>query len=301
MAFLLNEDGSFLLNEDGTKIEIDEDEILADPIDLITANPDTANPTSFATEADLYVTQFKASIPQLNTAFTALRLVSVSDVSNTSNALTEGEKTFTVSSGKSFLPGQFLNIVDAAAPTTNGMLMQIKSYAGNTLVGTCSRVQGTGTITNWVISLSAPPILSTAGSLLHAHTGNGLGSTNNKIRRLATVVSNTGENVDWNYLDSATLGGSITIIKSGIYMINYMDAETSANTGYGISKDSNQLTTAFNSITETHKLLVVTMSIGNFGNGICTYLAPGNVLRMHTDGTNTDISGINRLRMERIL
>ena len=52
-------------------------------------------------------------------------------------------------------------------------------------------------------------------------TGNGHGSTNDKIRRYSTVTTDTGSSI--TYADSATLGGTVTINNDGIYYIMMRD------------------------------------------------------------------------------
>lgn len=54
---------------------------MADPIDPITANPDTNNIVNFAAQADLAWSQLKGIIPQINAVATAMNLNSVSDTS----------------------------------------------------------------------------------------------------------------------------------------------------------------------------------------------------------------------------
>ena len=85
---------------------------MADPIDLITANPDSTDPANFATQADLAWSQLKTAIPQINTVATAMNINSTTDTSATTNTIGSGSKTFTVSSGKSFVKGMVLTLAD---------------------------------------------------------------------------------------------------------------------------------------------------------------------------------------------
>jgi len=103
---------------------------MPDPIDLITADPDTDNPDTFNTQAVLAWEQLIARIPQMNAAFVALNLNDLSDTSTSSNTinLTAG-KTFEVSASKGFVKGGYLMMADNAAPTTNFMVVQTVSYS----------------------------------------------------------------------------------------------------------------------------------------------------------------------------
>ena len=84
-------------------------------------------------------------------------------------------------------------------------------------------------------------------SVVHVDIGNGFGSTNIKIRRFTTVVTNTGSDI--TYADSATLGGSFTINTDGIYAITYTDRKNSGGfelmgvtvNGDGTASINNQL------------------------------------------------------------
>lgn len=99
---------------------------------------------------------------QVNAAATAMNLNSVTDTSSTSNSIGTGAKTFTVSSGKSFLAGMYLVIADTAAPSTNSMFCQVTSYSGTTLIVNCISISGSGTKTAWTISQSGAGGVSTA-------------------------------------------------------------------------------------------------------------------------------------------
>lgn len=133
------------------------------------------------------------------------------------------------------------------------------------------------------------------GSVLMLLTGNGHGSTSTMIRRMTTTVTNSGEGVHWNYVDSATLGGTTTVLKPFVGSISYADKGSGI---FGISVNSNQLTTAFASITNTNKLLIGEgISSTDSIAGTC-YFNTGDVIRMHTDGSMTDLANGNFLRLE---
>ncbi|MDC8446463.1 MAG: hypothetical protein LV471_11125 [Nitrosomonas sp.] len=271
---------------------------MADPIDLITANPDENDPANIAVQIDLFVQQIKASIPQLNAAFTALNFLSTSSVSSSSLAIDAGNKSLSVDTGKSYVPGMTLRIANTA-DVSKWMQGEVVSYDSGTgaLVVVVTHTNGSGTLSAWTVSLSARiPVFYTGDQKIIVYGDNGHGSTNTRIRRFATVLTNLGSNI--TYADSATLGGSFTINNSGIYSINYSDRGNDANS-YGVSINSGQLTTNFISINEVNKLFLSGGSSAATGGGIVTYLTSGDVLRSHTDGSMS-ISD-TRFQIERIL
>ena len=105
---------------------------------------------------------------EVKAAAAALTLNSVNDSSVTSNTIGTGTKTFTVSPSKSYVAGMWLSIVDSAAPTTNSMIGQVSSYGGTTLVVfvPANGVYGSGTKTDWTISLASAPSSQVSGAML---------------------------------------------------------------------------------------------------------------------------------------
>jgi hypothetical protein len=77
--------------------------------------------------------------------------------SATSRAVGTGSRTFTVASGLAFAAGQWVQAVRTSDPT-QWMAGYVTSYSGTTLIFTASASQGTGTFTDWTISLAAPYI-----------------------------------------------------------------------------------------------------------------------------------------------
>lgn len=112
-------------------------------------------------------------------------------------------------------------------------------------------------------------------------TTSGFGSTNTAIRRFTTIETNVGSDI--TYADSATNGASFTINTNGIYAITHSDSYASAGLNSGISKNSNQLTTAISGITSANVLAV---GSGNATNSAVHtswtgYLVNGDVIRPH--------------------
>ncbi len=121
-------------------------------------------------------------------------------------------------------------------------------------------------------------------------TGNGHGSTNNKIRRWTTTESNVGSAI--TYADSAANGGSFTIAAGygGLYEVYYSEDKSSGGCYFGISVNSNQLTTTIYDITAAHrKAMAYQIQAGsNMALTRVLRLAAGDVVRAHTDGTPND-------------
>lgn len=115
------------------------------------------------------------------------------------------------------------------------------------------------------------------------YLANGYGSTNNVIRRFTTTGLNVGTAV--TYADSATNGATFTINEDGIYGIYYSDC-FSASLFFGISNNSNQLTTGITTITATNIVAMTELTAGNAGTSVTAILSlkVGDVIRPHTDG-----------------
>jgi hypothetical protein len=119
--------------------------------------------------------------------------------------------------------------------------------------------------------------------MVRLHTGNGFGSTNTKIRRFTTTVTNTGTAI--TYSDSASNGATFTINEAGIYSISYCDNFNSAGEQIGVSLNSSQLTTNISGITTADRL-GYTVSGADVSNNYSWTgrLAAGDVIRAHTTG-----------------
>lgn len=123
-------------------------------------------------------------------------------------------------------------------------------------------------------------------SMVRLSTANGYGSTNTKIRRFTTVVTNQG--ADITYADSATLGATFTINTSGMYAISYNDSFT-VGSNSGISLNSSQLTTSVASIAAADVIAQAT-NTANAASAVSAstlYLTAGSVVRAHTAGDST--------------
>lgn len=264
----------------------------------------TQTPEEFVPAMDAFIAALPELASQMDIAVSALNFNSITDTSSTSNVVdTLGDKTFTVSLNKSFYPGMWITIADAAAPTTNSMTGQVKSYSSTTLVFTNLSFRGSGTKTSWVIVIAAAvPSLIASQHVLHIHTGNGHGSSSTMKRRFSTTVTNTGQSVAWTYTDSATLGAKVTFILPGLYNISYSEV---AGKQFGLSKNQASAgTTVFDSLTAAEKLLRIGGSAGiEAGASITTYMDVDDTIEFVTNGAvwTTNSSEFTSARIERLI
>ena len=118
----------------------------------------------------------------------------------------------------------------------------------------------------------------------------GYGSTDNKIMRFTNAVENNGNMFSENHstgYDSDAEGLEITIQRSGRYAFLFYYYMNSSAHYSGITKNSTQLTTAFQSTT------VATRMVGGWGSStyltmiissVTVDLKKGDILRPHTSG-----------------
>ena len=264
----------------------------------------TQTPEVFVPAMDAFIAALPELASQMDIAVSALNFNSTTDTSSTSNVVdTLGDKTFTVSLNKSFYPGMWITIADAAAPTTNSMTGQVKSYSSTTLVFTNLSFRGSGTKTSWVIVIAAAvPSLIASQHVLHIHTGNGHGSSSTMKRRFSTTVTNTGQSVAWTYTDSATLGAKVTFILPGLYNISYSELATKQ---FGLSKNQASAgTTVFDSLTAAEKLLRIGGPAGvEAGASITTYMNVNDTIEFVTNGAvwTTNADAFTAARIERLI
>lgn len=138
-----------------------------------------------------------------------------------------GSQAFTTQSSKQYASGEFLTIV-SAADVTNYMFGQISSYSGTSLVVNIVAIGGSGTHTDWNISIAGaqgvqgPPgtgniATGTAGQLsYYATTGNGVsGNINTSITNGGLILgasAHAGSGVQGSLTLSGSTSGSSQII-----------------------------------------------------------------------------------------
>jgi hypothetical protein len=125
-------------------------------------------PALFIEKANLFLGALPRFASELEAVTTAMNNNSTDSTSTTSNTVaSSGNKTFTVDTGKSYLPGQ---TVKAASTLDGTTWMQGDVIAYNPATGlltiTMNASQGSGTITSWTLSL-ATSIANPTGSLMN--------------------------------------------------------------------------------------------------------------------------------------
>lgn len=122
----------------------------------------------------------------------------------------------------------------------------------------------------------------------------GFGSTNTAIRRFS-APQNAPSFV--TYSDSATLGTTFTINEAGLYFLKYSDRFSGPTQAvFGISLNSNQLTTDIFAISEFHRIAVVVTGANAATSPACgvVWLSVGDVVRAHVNPasppSNTDLA-----------
>lgn len=134
------------------------------------------NATNAATSASTATTQAGTATTQAGnasasaaaaaaSALTALNAPGTSATSTTSLSIGTGAKSLTIQTGKSIVVGMTLVIARTSAPTTTRMSGVVTSYDSGTgaLGVTVDSVTGSGTHTDWTVSLSAAVIGSDLG------------------------------------------------------------------------------------------------------------------------------------------
>lgn len=203
---------------------------------------------------------------------------------------------FTVAAGLCY----FVRFAGALTLTNNASIVtqtgaNIVTQAGDTCV-----LRATAANTVEVLAY-VPAVLNqqTTRSMVRLHSLNGYGSTNNKIRRFTTVVTNQGSDI--TYADSATLGASFTINRAGVYAISYSDNFSSA-AEMGLSLNSAQLTTSFAFITDADRLAIATTA-GTAFTALAAwvgYLPSGSVIRAHTTGLDASVGNLGNFTITRV-
>lgn len=119
----------------------------------------------------------------------------------------------------------------------------------------------------------------------------GQGTTNTKIRRYTVEKVNTGTAI--TYADNVANGASFTINETGYYAISRSDGSSASAWGGGVSVNSNQLTTNFVSITESHKTAIQPLSsAANFTDASAdtVFLTAGDVVRAHDGSVSANLT-----------
>jgi len=134
---------------------------------------------------------------------------------------------------------------------------------------------------------------SVGSHMITARQGNGYGSTNTKRRKYSVIEANIGTAA--TYVNDAALGFQITIVEPGLYEFIRRDHRAAGSAYFGISKNSAQLTTNIDSITQTD--VVCAAGSGTEGNEVTRTIlcAQGDVIGPHDMGSMDSTSGFTSM------
>jgi hypothetical protein len=199
----------------------------------------------FDTNNQAFVNYVTGLAPELNEFAAALNTFATTSTSSTSLAVSVGSKSLTVEAGKSYFPGQSLTIA-RTSDTDNRMFAVVDSYNSGTgaLVVTSQAFEGSGTFTDWTITLGFNGVISTGqiannavetakvadGAITRAKLANGVISTgqiaNNAVETAKvadgaiTRAKLASDTIPRNYINGLTLstaGASTTMaIAAGV-------------------------------------------------------------------------------------
>lgn len=114
-------------------------------------------------------------------------------------------------------------------------------------------------------------------------TGNGYGSSSTFVRRFTNIRKNTGSDI--TYADSATLGGTFTIVTSGVYTMNYTDYNTGGSTFLAPTVDAANASVSTLTYATGRRLGTNTSGTGTvYSTSWTGILTAGQVVRAMTDG-----------------
>ena len=136
-----------------------------------------------------------------------------------------------------------------------------------------------------VSTLTVDNISISTFSQIIVSTGNGHGSTDNKIRRFTTTIQSVGTDIVMS--STAANGNIFTIQRDGFYAAEFCDALSSGATYLGISVNSGLLTTSINtvSVENGRRSIQTTISGSNSACASATLrLSAGDIVRAHTAG-----------------
>lgn len=229
----------------------------------------------------------------------ALRSVDADTINNSAHTVTQTLPTST---------GTMLNTISTIAVSQLASGTAIPANTGGTGLTTCST---TGFALTWNgTGWSCTAVASSAiTDELRLDSSNGYGSTNGLIRRYSAITVNTSSAT---YVDSASLGGNVTINMAGLYTIDVRDGQ---NGGVGTTvvcvtlNDPSVSASCYNQATNTTSTLVQAASPpdgGGFSGGLPANgswtgrLAVNDVIRVKTQGAPASSPNIAMLKITRI-
>ena len=173
--------------------------------------------------------------------------VALRTTSSTSVTIATGSTSFTLAANRNFSVGGFVTVADRAAPSTNWMFGQVKTYVSATKVLTVSVITtgGSGSLSNWEVAISGGQGATGVGTLAGNATGS-IDMSGNLLVIDGFTLQETGEG---EIEDKGTITSTLSLSKangptvkivlgSGTLIIDFL-APTS-NFGYALTAYVNQ-------------------------------------------------------------
>jgi hypothetical protein len=163
-------------------------------------------------------------------ALNALNAAGTSATSTSSVLIGSGSKSLTLAqTGKAFAVGQWVQITDAAAPSTNYMVGAITAFTAGTgaMTVNVAMVGGSGTLSNWAVHPASPQsiavligstgsvLLSGAGALGYT-TGSGGTVTQLTSRTTGVTLAKTNGSITMFSAAGSTTAASFTVTNSTV-------------------------------------------------------------------------------------
>ncbi len=191
----------------------------------------------FGSEIDQFAAELEAGLSAMN-------LNDLNSTSANSIAMSLVQKSITVQTNKSYMPGIRITVARTSDPTNN-MPSLVISYNSSTgaLVFLPLELNGSGTYSDWTITF-AGAVPTMADNEIVLTGSNGIGTINTAIQRYIAVTKDTSGSY-MTYTSSASLGDSITIDRAGDYEVYRQGAMATANTSLGASLNSGGLSTSW--------------------------------------------------------
>ncbi|MCO5144409.1 MAG: hypothetical protein M9962_15125, partial [Oligoflexia bacterium] len=122
-------------------------------------------------------------------------------------------------------------------------------------------------------------------SMVQVDSGNGYGSTNDKVRRFSNTRLDIGSDI--TYADSATNGASFTVNSDGVYSVTYIDRYTGGGEQICITVNATAMTTQCGTpITYAQGFRALGNALTNGAGNISWtgFLSAGDVVRPQNNG-----------------
>lgn len=229
---------------------------------LVSQNAASASAIAAAASA---VTSGNSASAAATSAASAANAPGTSATSTTSNTIGTGSKSFTIQTGKAYVIGQFVLAARTAAPT-NWMFGQITAYDTGTgaLTINVTKTGGSGTFTDWTISLSGVAGADGAGSGTVTSVG-GTGTVNG-ITLTGTVTASGNLTLGGTLANvglTTQVTGVLPVANGGTNATTAADARTSL--GAAASGANTDITALDQDVTVTATGTIAADSIGYRG------------------------------------